>query len=130
MRPGDNDIEQEDREGERRHQTANHALCVEVINEWNKLSERRHKPRWSPTIGVAIAAKFYFLDALCPGCRQMKQVDLRKFDRHSQTTCYCLIPALSCRSCQPAPPFAQVMKVSQHQWESDNKPAYMPKRGI
>jgi hypothetical protein len=79
-------IEQEDREAERRHQTANHALCIDVITEWNRLRERRHKPRWSPTIDVALAAKFFWLDVLCPGCRQLKQVDLRTLDRHPQTT--------------------------------------------
>ena len=92
MRPGDKDIEQEDREAERQHQTANHALCVEVITEWNRLMERRHKPGWAPTIGVALAAKFFWLDVMCPGCQQLKQVDLRKLDRHPQTTLYGLIP--------------------------------------
>ena len=130
MRPGDKDIEQEEREAERRHQTVNQALCVEVITEWNRLMERRHKPGWSPTIGVTLAAKFFWLDVICPGCRQLKQVDLRKIDRHSQMSLYGLIPALSCRGCQPAPPFAQIVKLSQHAWESPHKPAYMPKRGI
>jgi hypothetical protein len=30
------------------------------------LMERRHKPGWSPAIGVALAAEFYFLDVWCP----------------------------------------------------------------
>jgi hypothetical protein len=60
----------------------------------------------------------------------MKQIDLRKLDRHSQTTLYGLIPALSCRGCQPAPPFAQIVKLSQHQWASPSAPAFMPKRGL
>jgi hypothetical protein len=58
----------------------------------------------------------------------MKQIDLRKLDRHPQTTLYRLIPALSCRSCQPSPPFAPIVKLSQHEWQSENAPAYMPKR--
>jgi hypothetical protein len=48
---------------------------------------------WSPMIGVALAARFYWLDAYCPGCRQVKQVDLRKLDRHPQTTLYGLTRA-------------------------------------
>jgi hypothetical protein len=26
-------------------------------------------------VGVAVAARFYFLDVCCPGCRQLKQVE-------------------------------------------------------
>ena len=82
-------------------------------------------------IGVAVAARFYFLDVCCPGCRQIKQVDLRTLDRHERTTLHGLIPLLSCRSCQPHPPFARLARLfSQRQWESEHKPAYTPKRGI
>lgn len=130
MRPGDKDIRQEDREAQRLNRTAHDALCVQAVTEWNRLMERRHKPGWSPALGVAIAARFYFLDVWCPGCRQLKQVDLRNLERHPQTTLYGLIPALSCQSCQPSPPLAQLVNLSQYEWESDNKPAYVPKRGV
>ena len=79
---------------------------------------------------VAVAAKFYFLDVFCPGCRQIKQVGLRKLDRHERTTLDGLIPMLSFRGCQPYPPFARLVRLSKHQWETGNRPAYMPKRGI
>ena len=72
MRPGDKDLEQEDRAARRQHEAAEHKLCVAAVTEWNRLMERRHKPGWSPMIGVALAAKFYFLDVWCPGCRQLK----------------------------------------------------------
>jgi hypothetical protein len=133
MRPSDNDIDREIREGETYGRAANRALAVEAVTRWNALMERsaaRHKPAWSPMVGVAIAAGFPFLDAWCPGCRQIKQVDLRKLDRHERTTLHGLIPMLSCRSCQPNPPFARLVKLSKYEWESKNKPAYMPKRGI
>ena len=133
MRPSDNDIDRETREGEMYHETAHRALALEAVTRWNKLMERsaaRHKPGWSPMVGVAVAAKFYFLDVYCPGCRQLKQVDLRKLDRHERTTLHGLIPLLSCQSCQPNPPFAKLVKLSKCEWESANKPAYMPKRGI
>jgi hypothetical protein len=130
MRPGDKDVEQEQRDAARKHDAAHCALCVEAVTEWNRLMERRRKPGWSPIIGVAIAANFFWLDVWCPGCQQLKQMDLRTLDRHPQTSLYGLIPALSCKSCQPSPPFAQLVKLSQQQWASPNAPASMPKRGI
>ena len=104
MRPSDNDIDRETREAETYHETAHHALAVEAVTTWSKLMERsaaRHKPGWSPMVGVAVAAKFYFLDVFCPGCRQIKQVGLRKLDRHERTTLDGLIPMLSFRAASP-----------------------------
>ena len=129
-RPSDKNLEQEQRAAARQHDTAHRALCIEAVTEWNWLMERRHKPDWSPMIGVAVAAKFYFLDVACPGCHQIKQIDLRKLERHPQTTLYGLIPALSCTSCRPSPPFARLLKLSEREWESENKPANIAKRGL
>jgi hypothetical protein len=95
------------------------------VTKWNALMERgaaRHRPNWSPIIGVAIAARFYFLDVLCPGCRPVKRVDLRTLNRHEQTTLYGLIPKLSCRSCQPHPPFAKLVLLARHGWTSGEEP--------
>lgn len=124
----DSPFPREQREAQRLHRSANQALCVEAVTEWNRLMERRYKPRWSPSIGVAISAQFHWLDVLCPGCRQLKQVDLRALDRHPQTTLYGLIPKLSCRSCRPSPPFAVLVRLSERKWENPHAPAYMPKR--
>src|SRR6187200_1938107 len=88
-------------------------------------SAARHKPGWSPMVGVAVAAQFYCLDVFCPGCRQIKQVDLRKLDRHERTTLDGLIPLLRCQSCRPHPPF---VRLSQYEWQSENRPAYVPKK--
>ena len=132
-RPSDNDIDREISEAEKYADAANQALALEAVTRWNKLMERsavRHKPSWSPMVGVAVAAKFYFLDVYCPGCGQLKHVDLRKLDRHERTTLHGLIPLLSCQSCQPNPPFAKLVKLSKCEWGRANKPAYMPKRGI
>src|SRR5438876_6122016 len=107
-RPSDKDIDREIREVEMFHETAHRALAVEAVTKWNKLMERsatRHRPGWSPMISVAITARFYFLDLFCPGCRQVKQVDLRTLDRHRSMTLHGLIPKLSCTNCQPNPPF-------------------------
>lgn len=133
MRPSDSDIDRENLEARKKAETANRALAKEAVTEWNKLMERgatRHKPHWSPTVGVAIAAEFYYLDVWCAGCRQIKQVDLRKLNRHENTTLHGLIPLLSCRNCQPHPPFARLVRLVQHEWQSANRPPYMPKRGI
>lgn len=133
MRPSDTDIDRESREAETYAEAAQRALAVEVVTRWNKLMERVPRatsPTGHPMIGVAVAARFYFLDVLCPGCRQVKQVDLRTLDRHERTTLHGLIPKLSCQSCQPQPPFARLLRLSQNEWVSDNRPAYMPKRSI
>jgi hypothetical protein len=133
MRPSDNDIDREIREAERYADAASRALAERAVAKWNALMARgatRHRPGWSPMVGVAVAARFYFLDVLCPGCRQVKQVDLRKLDRHERTTLHGLIPMLSCQSCQPHPPFARLVRLSQHEWQSENRPVYQPKRGI
>jgi hypothetical protein len=114
MRPSDSDIDKEIHEAKTYADAANRALALEAVTRWNKLMVRsasRHKPNWSPMVGVAIAAGFYFLDLYCPGCRQIKQVDLRKLDRHERTTLHGLIPMLSCRSRQPSPPFARLVKL-------------------
>ena len=132
-RPSDNDIDREIGEAEKYADAANQALALEAVTRWNKLMERsaaRHKPGWSPMVAVAVAAKFYFLDVSCPGCGQLKQVDLRKLDRHERTTLHGLIPLLRCQSCQPNPPFARLVRRSQYQWETGNRPAYLPKRSI
>lgn len=133
MRPSDSDIDRENHEARRKAEAANRALAEDIIKEWNRLMERsaaRHKPGWSPTVSVAIAAGFPFLDAFCPGCRQIKQVDLRKLDRHERTTLHGLIPHLSCRNCQPHSPFARLVKLSRGEWMTPYAPAYFPKRGI
>ena len=132
MRPSDKDIDREIREGEMYHEVAHRALAEEAVTRWNVAMERglqRHRPDWSPMIGVALAARYYFLDVFCPGCHQVKQVDLRTVQRHERTTLHALIPSLSCLSCRNCqPPFARLVRLSQHKWTSGNEPAYMPTR--
>lgn len=130
-RPSDKDIERESREAEMYHEQANRGLAVEAVTKWNALMERgaaRHKPDWSPMVGVAVMARYYWLDAWCPGCRQVKQLDLRTIDRHRQTTLYGLIPLLSCQSCQPHPPFARLLRLSEHRWVTGNLDPTWPAR--
>jgi len=37
---------------------------------------------FSPTIGAAIAAGYWFLWVQCPACRTINAIDLRTLDRH------------------------------------------------
>jgi hypothetical protein len=45
----------------------------------------------------------------CPACRTTDDVDLRKLDWHRGAVVTALTPALSCRSCRPNAPFAELI---------------------
>jgi hypothetical protein len=77
-----------------------------LITVWNERRAKRMPMLFSPTIGAAITAGYWFLRARCPACRTTGDVDLRKLDRHHGAAVTALIPALSCRSCRPNAPFA------------------------
>ena len=51
---------------------------------------------FSPTIGAAITAPYWFLWVRCPACRTINAIDLRTLDRHRDAAVSSLIPALSC----------------------------------
>jgi hypothetical protein len=68
---------------------------------------------FSPTIGAAIAASYWFLWVRCPACRMISAVDLRTLDRHPDAALTSLIPALSCKSCRPNAPFAELVRLSR-----------------
>jgi hypothetical protein len=42
-----------------------------------------------------------------------QSIDLRTLDRHYDAAVTSLIPALSCRSCRPNAPFAELVRLSQ-----------------
>jgi hypothetical protein len=67
---------------------------------------------FSPTIGAAINAGYWFLWVRCPACRTINAIDVRGLDRHPDTAVSSLIPALSCRSCRPNAPFAELVRLS------------------
>jgi len=68
---------------------------------------------FSPTIGVAIAARYWFLWVLSPGCRTTSAIDLRTLDRHRDAAVTSLIPAPSCLSYRPNAPFADLVRLSR-----------------
>ena len=62
----------------------------------------------SPTIGAAVAARYW-----CPGCCTTNAIDLRTLDRHPDAAVTSLIPWLSCLSCRPRAPFAELVRLSR-----------------
>ena len=68
---------------------------------------------FAPTIGAAIAARHWWLWVRCPACHPTNAIDLRTLDRHPDAAITSLIPALSCRSCRPNAPFAELVQLSR-----------------
>jgi hypothetical protein len=83
-----------------------------LVTTWNARQEAHMPMLFSPTIGAAVAARCWFLWVRCPACRTTQSVDLRAIDRHPDATVTSLIPALSCRSCRPHAPFAELLRLS------------------
>jgi hypothetical protein len=69
-----------------------------LIAAWNERQARRMPMLFSPTIGAAMTAGYWFLWVRCPACRTTNAIDLRRLDRHRAAAVSSLIPALSCRS--------------------------------
>ncbi|MFZ2076019.1 MAG: hypothetical protein WAV38_05070 [Xanthobacteraceae bacterium] len=84
-----------------------------LIAAWNERQAARMPMLFSPTIGAAIAAGYWFLWVRCPACRTTNAIDLRALDRHPDAAVTSLIPALSCRSCRPNAPFAELVRLSR-----------------
>jgi hypothetical protein len=84
-----------------------------LIAAWNERQAKRMPALFSPTIGAALAARHWFLWVRCPACRTTQAIDLRRIDRHTAAAVTGLIPALSCRSCRPNAPFAELVRLSR-----------------
>jgi hypothetical protein len=84
-----------------------------LIAAWNERQAKRMPMLFSPTIGAAIAARYWFLWVRCPACRTINAIDLRGLDRHRDAAVTSLVPAVSCRSCRPNAPFAELAKLSR-----------------
>jgi hypothetical protein len=57
--------------------------------------------------------RYWFLWVRCPACRTTNALDVRTLDRHRDAAVTSLIPALSCRSCRPNSPFAELVQLSR-----------------
>jgi hypothetical protein len=84
-----------------------------LVTVWIERQAKRMPMLFSPTIGAAIAAGYWFLRARCPACRTAGDVDLRMIDWHRGAAVTALTPALSCRSCRPNAPFAELVCLSK-----------------
>jgi hypothetical protein len=84
-----------------------------LITAWNERQAKRMPTLFSPTIGAAITAGYWFLWVRCPACRTTNAIDLRTLDRHRDAAVTSLIPALSCRGCRPNAPFAELVRLSR-----------------
>ena len=84
-----------------------------LVAAWNERQAKRMPMPFSPTIGCALKARHWFLWVCCPACRTTQAVDLRTLDRHPWSALTSLIPALSCRSCRPNAPFAELVRLSK-----------------
>jgi hypothetical protein len=84
-----------------------------LIAVWNERQTKRMPMLFSPTIGAAVTAGYWFLWVRCPACHTTNAIDLRAIDRHRDAAVTSLIPALSCRSCRPNAPFAELVRLSR-----------------
>jgi beta-phosphoglucomutase-like phosphatase (HAD superfamily) len=84
-----------------------------LIAAWNERQALRAPMIFSPTIGAAIRAGYWFLWVRCPACQSTSSIDLRRLDRHPDAAVTSLIPALSCRSCRPNAPFGRNARGAQ-----------------
>jgi hypothetical protein len=84
-----------------------------LIAAWNERPAQRMPMLFSPTIGAAIAAQCWFLWIRCPACSTINAIDLQTLDPHRDAAVTSLIPALSCRSCRPNAPFAELVRLSR-----------------
>jgi hypothetical protein len=100
-----------------RRATEKHILedADHLVAVWNERQAKRMPMLFSPTIGAAIRAGYWFLRARCPACRITADVDLRALDWHRGAAVTALTPALSCRSCRPNAPFAGSVRQSEGQ---------------
>jgi hypothetical protein len=105
---------------------ARRALGPRILEDSVKLVEvgnarqAAHMPLlFSPTIEAAITAGCWFLHARCPACRTTGSVDLRALDWHRGAAVTALTPALSCRSCRPNAPFAELVCLSKSRVAED-----------
>ena len=86
-----------------------------LITVWNERQAKRMPMLFSPTIGAAITAGYWFLRARCSACRTTGDVDLRTLDWHRGAAVTALIPSLSCRSCRLLLPVVRSARRSEIQ---------------
>ena len=120
-------LEDQRREAARKEAAKRRATDAQVLEDaerlitaWNERQAKRMPKLFSPTVGAAITARYWFLWVRCPACRTVNAIDLRTLDRHHDAAVSSLIPALSCRSCRPNAPFAELVRLSPNEHRRRN----------
>jgi len=62
-----------------------------LIAAWNERQAKHMPMLFSPTVGAAITAGYWFLWVRCPACRTTNAIDLRTLDRHRDAAVSSLI---------------------------------------
>jgi len=113
-------MEDQRRQAAKKEAAARRATDAQVLEDaerliavWNERQAKRMPMIFSPTIGAAVTAGYWFVWVCCPACRNTNAIDLRTLDRHPDAAVTSLIPALSCRSCRPNAPFAALVRLSR-----------------
>jgi hypothetical protein len=101
-----------------------------LVGVWNARQAKRMPMLFSPTIGAAITAGYWFLRARCPACCTTGDVDLRALDWYRGAAVTALTPALSCRSCRPNTPFAELVYLSKSSIAEDFYAEYSGNRWV
>jgi hypothetical protein len=113
-------LEEQRRETAEKEAASRRATDAQVLEDaerliavWNERQAKGMPMLFSPTIGAAVAAQYWFLWIRCPACRTINAIDLRTLDRHPDAAVSSLIPVLSCRSCRPNALFAELVRLSR-----------------
>jgi hypothetical protein len=102
-----------------------------LIGAWNERQAERMPSLFSPTIGAAIAARYWFLWVRRLACRTISAIDLRTLDHHGDAAITSLIPAYpaarvgrtypllnSCNYPKPASPTKYANSENARSWVS------------
>src|SRR5215470_18267657 len=100
-----------------------------LIAAWNERQAKQMPMLFSPTIAAANSAGYWFLWVHCPACRTINAIDLRTLDRHPDAAVSSLIPVLSCRSCRPNAPFAELVRLSRTSIADEMREEHRRRRG-
>jgi hypothetical protein len=83
-----------------------------IVAIWNGRRAKGRELWFHLRLGAGVAAGRPWLMFLCPACQQIGEIDLRRLDRHPNATIESLVLSLSCRRCQPNPPFVKLLGLS------------------
>ena len=78
-----------------------------VIGAWNERLAQGMPMLFAPTIGAALSVRHHFLWVHCPGCRAVRDVDLRMVNCGRGTSVTCLTSAFACGACKSTGTFPQ-----------------------